>query len=55
MSVSGPSGTEHHVTACNCTFMHFSEMDCTEMDFEGSFVTEGLETDGALNTTFPCV
>lgn len=42
VSVATPAGAEHHVATIDCALVHFSEMHSTEVDFEGSLITEGL-------------
>lgn len=42
VSVATPARTEHHVAAIDGAFVHFSKMHGTEVDLEGSLITEGL-------------
>lgn len=40
---------EHHIAPFYAARVHLSEVHCREVDLEGPFITEGLETDVALD------
>ena len=49
MPVPAPPAAEHHVTPGHRALVHLPQVDRAEVDLECSLVTEGLQTDVALD------
>ena len=53
MAVPASSGTEHHVAALHAALVHLAQVNGREVDFEGTLITESLETDVTLYSLLP--